>query len=218
MSRSQMRIQVVAAAIWAALSVCLLAPSALAFGVSSDPCTLITKAKLAKALHLAQVEETSRVGQSYPEESDGQVASRCSAFAWSGGKPKSYKQLRQKLANGTAAQLYFRTWLLDSGAPEENRQRWEETGFPRTLEGLEGAGLGDVIHGLHGTGFTPPVLGAEFAKEFQGARGSAGAAIAFWWDSRSQAIIFIELSESKQRPFVKHLEKIAKVAVPAFGL
>ncbi len=99
----------------AAGALILMATPGSAFDQSTSPCALISKAGIAKALGLPHVAETTVIGSSYPVETDGQVASNCSIAAWSGSKPKTYKQVQQKLANGTYASAYIRTWITDQG-------------------------------------------------------------------------------------------------------
>ncbi len=214
----RLRPKILATTIATAAAVFLLGAhtsSALAFGVSSNPCALISESALGKDLGLAHVKAEPLVGPSYPTEQDGQVASKCTAAVWSGGKPKSYRQVLKGVAEGTDAGLYIRTWITDPGAPlEENgveiREQWENTEFPKTIEGLEIAGLGVFVGGIQGTGFTPPILGAEFAKEYQGVvKKRIGVAAAFWWNSSSHSIILLGLEVSKHKDASKQLEKIA---------
>jgi hypothetical protein len=203
------------AAIWALGA---QAPSAAVLAPSADPCSLISPSLLGRYLGFKKVEEESRIGDSYPVDPYGEVASRCDLVAWSGGTPTNPKQILGKAAKGTAARFYIRTWVPDPSAPAEGLERWAREDFPRTVEALEGDGVAEIVRGLHGGGLSQPSLRAQFAKAYQGAKGPVRGAAAFWWDSRTHTIIFLGVLAYAHSPAVKQLEKIARTAVPAFGL
>jgi hypothetical protein len=104
-------------------------------------------------------------------------------------------------------------------------------GYAHVVDGLEGGGLKELIaglnylHKLNGGPFFAPRLGAEHSGGYEarlpvkGLLSRVRGAGAYWTDESSHAIIEIGLAQGKHAAAVrKKLEKIAKVAVPAFGL
>jgi hypothetical protein len=207
-----------AAAVAAVFALGAQAPSAAVLAPSPDPCTLISPAQLGSYLGFRKVAEESQIGASYPVDPYGEVASRCDLVAWRGVMPTNPKQVLARAAKGTAARVYIRTWVPDPSAPAEGLERWAREDFPRTVEALEVAGVEEMVPGLRGAGVFQPALRAQFAKAYQGAKGSVRGAAAFWWDSREHAIIFLGVLAYAHSPALKQLEKIARTAVPSFGL
>jgi len=183
-----------------------------AFSQTTSPCALITKAKIAKTLGLSHVSETTVIGASYPREADGRVASNCKIVAWSGSKPKTSTQVHRKLANGTYALAYIRTWFTDQGP---DTYKWVGKGFDETLKGAEGGCYG-VMKALHGDVFPPPPFGAQSSIGYQSAKGGVANVCGIWNRTDTYGIIVILLDQSKHKPVVRHLETIAKTATPAF--
>lgn len=216
--RWQLGILSSAAVVAAVLALGAQAPSAAVLAPAGDPCTLISPAQLGRYLGFKKVQEESTIGASYPVDPYGEVASRCDLVAWSGVTPRNPKQILRKAAKGTAARVYIRTWVPDPSAPADGLERWAREDFPRTVEALEVAGVGELVRGLRGTRLSQRALGAQFARAYQGAKGSVRGAAAFWWDSRTHAAIFLGVLTYAHSPAVKQLEKIARIAVPAFGL
>ena len=195
-----------------AAALMLLATPGIAFDQSASPCTLASKGAIARAVGLPHVAETTVIGSSYPVETDGRVASNCSIFAWSGRKPKSYKQIQQKLANGTYASGYIRTWITDQGPDADE---WHSSGFDTTPGDVEG-GCYAVMEAIHGHVFGPPHFGAQQSIGYQGITGSARNVCGVWDRTELSRIIVILLNSSKHSPVVRHLEMITKTAAPAF--
>lgn len=211
MPRRRFLLPSVFAAVWVG-GLALQAIAVSAFGVSSSPCSLISKAQIKKDLGLAHLDEKTVIGPHYPQEQDGQVASNCTIFAWSGSKPTTKKQTQQKLANGTFALAYIRTWITDSG-PEAHK--WENTGFGKTLSANIGA-CHSVMTALHGHTFTLPRDGAQNSAGYQSIKGAALNLCGVWDRYDSHRIIVLTLGQSKHKPVVKHLKEMAKTAVSAF--
>jgi hypothetical protein len=153
------------------------------------------------------------IGASYPDESDGRVASNCSIFAWSGSKPTTYKQVKQKLADGTDASAYIRTWITDEQSPDASM--WTSIGFDKTLSDNT-TGCYAVMKALHGNVFGPPHFGAQHSIGYQGVNGAARDLCGVWDRTDTDRIIVLLLNESKHAPAVKHMEKLAKTSVAAF--
>ncbi len=197
------------AATWAA-------PSAGSYGVGGDPCGLISKAQVKAAVGLPKIAEIDSIGPRYPQETDGRVRSECKIFIWGGaGNPKLAKQ---KVANGTGAELFLQTWVTDDAGPDTHI--WETIGYPEMLEDFVG-GLKAVVE-LPGPFsqhlFQPPHLGAEGDTGVEGVIGPARIVGAEWFTGATHSITTVVLGEAKGKAVRKQLEKIAKVAVPASGL
>jgi hypothetical protein len=228
-----------------AASVLLVGPHALpaaAVGGSTNACELVPVSKLKSILGLSNVfVEKNEPAHHYPQESDGKAQSTCYGLAWSGPKPTSHKQAEEKLANGSGAEWSWETYATDTAAPPEDVASWVG---PTTVNGkpdpgeytdirdsLEGGGLKELIaalkylHGLQGGPFFPPHLGAEASGGYEaripakGVLSHVRGAGAYWTDESSHSIIEITIVQGKHASAVKKkLEKVAKIAVPAFGL
>jgi hypothetical protein len=226
----------------AALAIGVQAFPAGAVGSPTDACALISETTLKSIIGLSNIGEVhNRPGHVYPEEADGMVHATCDGVAWSGPKPTSFKQAKEKLADGTGAEWGIDTYASDTGAPPEDLARWvgpttvngkpDPGGYAHVIAGLEGGSLKELVaglnylHALHGGPFHPPRLGAEDLGGYEARVPAKGllsrvrAAGAYWTDESSHAIIEIGFVQGKHAAAVrKKLEKIARVAVPAFGL
>ncbi len=181
---------------------------------SDGACGLISPAPIAKAFRLPHVGEGSPIAVLVPLGETGSMVSACEFIAWRGAKPTSPKRIKAKLANGTAADLRITTWapmpgLLIAG--------WESHGFASALSALSSEGEATLVSALHGRAFAPPALGADTAG-YTGIKGRTREVEAFWWSPSLFDIVSLSVIETKKKPAVGQLDKLAKTAVPAFGL
>jgi hypothetical protein len=188
-----------------------------AFGGTSDPCSLISKAQIKKDLGLAHIKETPVIGNQNPSDG-GVVASSCkNIFVWSGSVPTTPKQFAAKLANGTGALLHIRTFVADPSAT--NASDWTTNGFQTMLSASIGA-CSAYTHLPHGRTVALPRHGAQNSAGYAGAGGAGGKdqlnVCGVWDRYDSHRIIVIILETSQHKPTVKRFKKVTKTAVPSF--
>jgi hypothetical protein len=122
----------------------------------------------------------------------------------------------------------------DPGAPQEDLKLWEGPppygGYVRTAGGITTnpslilASLHNIAQHNGGT-FGLPALGAETHIGFQAEAGGSGplkhvrVAGGAWTTAATYSLVEIALAQGKNATVVrKKLERIGKIAVPAFGL
>ena len=190
-----------------AISVCAAAPSAQAAG----DCGLIAPTTLTKDLHLPKIYESNPLELGTP---DGSVDLNCQVVVWSGTKPLTAKAEAAKLANGTLAELDINTWAPGSGLLSTE---WTSGGFANKLVSLGLEAQKRLIAARHGRSFAPPALGA-IASGYKGVKGPTREAEALWSSAGLSKIMLRAVLETKEKPAVAQLDKVAATAVPGFGL
>jgi hypothetical protein len=186
-----------------------------AAAASPEACALIPPAAIAKAFGLTHTQEYYS-HSTQPGNGSGSVGSLCRVMAWSGSQPTNRKQSQAKFANGTAASLVINTRAEDPGSPAA--ENWRNSDFDHELNAALGGATIALLKTLHGTHFATPLFGAEHALGDQAAKGGSREAVGIWWDQDQFSFMVLDVVEAKQLPYVKQLKKIAKTAVPAFGL
>lgn len=196
------------------------ARSAAAAGVA---CTLIPSAQLRGTLGLSQ---------SMPERDDDNVAEAagspgdhntlCELGVWDGPQPTSQEATLQLARSGHGAEVTIQTWTPNKGSPNANE--WLKKNYHELTSQFQkgSAALPAEFssHGLPTEHFDPPHFGHNaIGLKVNVAEGYAKgmvAAAGCWWDDKSSSAICLAVEESAARPAVKHLEDLAKVAVPKF--
>ncbi len=181
---------------------------------SDSACGLISPGAIAKAFRLPHADEGSPLSVLVPLGETGSVVFACEFIAWRGIEPTSPERIKAKLANGTAADLKITTWAPRPGLVVAG---WQSHGFAEELTALSSESQATLVTGLHGKAFVPLALGAETAG-YTGVKGHTREVEAFWWSPSLFDIISLYVIETKKKPAIGQLDKIAKTAVPAFGL
>ena len=212
----------------AAMSVAFAA-TASASRADIDACDLISPAQLKTILaqqHVGILADES--GTSSADNTSGVTHSYCNGVAYSGAQPKTPAGVRHALANGTGAGFAIDTWVPDEASADVDK--WTLGGFADLVELVTDTSLEAIIapglplfRATHIHVLTP--VGAQF-----GGDGAAGAAAiprnmptvrgvgGAWWSSQSTAFIAIGFETSAKKATVKRLNRLAQVAVTAFGL
>jgi hypothetical protein len=180
---------------------------------AADACSLVSSSAIAKAFGLSHAQETSSATQ--PGNGSGGVASDCKVALWSGSTPTSAQQIQAKVSNGTAAQLIINTRQEDAGSPEAEKYR--TSGFEHEWVAAVAGASAALIHALHGSHFPTPRYGAESAVGDQAVKRGRGEADGIWASPEKFAFIVIDVV-AKGKSAARDAAKIAKIAVPAFGL
>ncbi len=221
----------VAATSAAALAIVSQAPVAASVGASANACGLVSKAHILQILGLRHVTEHVVSAPGYPADREGGLASICLAEAWRGAKPRTTKMSEVAVADGAGAEFTIETVGLNPAAAQSAQEQWTaaEGGYehqltlsrdgPRVLLGILNP------HGLRGSLFAPPSLGAQHAEGFllrlpkNGLPHHIWSGSAYWAFDTLHAVIDIGLIEGTRKvPVRKKLEQIAKTIVPAFGI
>ena len=190
---------------------------------SSIACTLIPSAQLRGTLGLSQ---------SLPERDDDNVAESagspgdhntlCEMGVWDGAQPTSQEATLQLARSGHGAEVTVQTWAPNKGSP--NLNEWLKKGY-HELTGQFQKGSVELpaefsSHGFPTEPFDPPRFGhdarAVKVSVPEGYAKGMVAAAGCWWDDKSSSAICLAVEEAAARPAVKHLEDLAKVAVPKF--
>jgi len=181
---------------------------------SEGACGLISPTVIAKAFRLPHAGEGAPLAVLEPLGETGSAVFACEFLAWRGIKPTSPERIMAKLANGSAADLRITTWAPRLGLSVLD---WENRGFAKELSTLSSESQATLVTALHGRAFVPPALGAD-AAGYTGVKGRTREVEAFWWNPSLFEIISLSVIETKEKPAVGQLDKIAKTAVPTFGL
>jgi hypothetical protein len=189
-----------------------------------DACELISTAKLASILGVQHAEiERNIAGITSPDNVSGLTHSVCNGLAWSGAAPTSQSGALQAVANGDAAAFAIDTWAPDNAS--RYVVRWTGKGY----DDLLGTSIiGTVVL----PGFPPfqpyhlqrlhaPTKGGDAI----GVSGSPSATVTtiraasgIWWSDKTSEIVSIAIGGSAHNPTVTQLNRIAAVALAAFGL
>jgi hypothetical protein len=192
-------------------SLAIAASVAASCAQAAGDCGLIAPSTLTKDLHLPKIYESNPLELGTPS---GSVDLNCDVVVWSGTKPLTAKAEAAKLANGTLAELDINTWAPGSGLLSS---AWTSGGFANELMALELEAQKRLIVARHGRSFAPPALGAN-ASGYKGVKGATREAEALWSLAGRSKIMQLAVLETKEKPAVTQLEKVAAVAVPGFGL
>ena len=210
-----------AAALLIAAALAGAGPVAVSTGAADAvACTLVHPAKVRSIVGLQQ----SLVVRNY----DGTAAiaeaqrTECGLGLWSGSPPASSQAAFQLARSGRGAQVGIETW-----APHQSSQnvgRWLSTDYDKLVGKLEKESVS--FPGLLSTAgwpshhLEPPRLGHDAAGLTttipKGPAKGLAAAIGCWWNDKRSSVICLFDEEATGKPIVKHLEKLAKIAVPAF--
>ena len=209
----------------------VLAVSALGMPTASaahrsniDACDLISTAKLASILGVQNVQIQSNIpGTSSVDNVSGVTHSVCNGLAWSGAAPTTKTSGLLAVASGKAAAFALDTWAPDEASKYVDR--WTGKGYDDLLGP-------SIIGALVLPGFPPfkpyhphRLHPRAVADEAIGVSGNPSdalttivAASGVWYDAKSSAIVSIAVGGSARNPTVKQLDRIAAIAVTAFGL
>ena len=206
---SRLRIAKVTVVLAAALGplVALPAPA------SAGGCFYAPTSSIAKALGLANATAYLDTPPDTTSTTPS-VFSLCRVVAWSGGKPTTAQQKREKEANGSAAGVVIKTEDDNPSATPEQMTEWPHTWEEQTSKFLR---AGALIYKLyHGKAFTPPGFGGR-ASAFTATRGPYRGAIGIWYNGTATAYVTIGITTSRVKHAPAALEAIAATAVPNFG-
>jgi hypothetical protein len=187
-------------------SLAIAASVAASCAQAAGDCGLISPSTVTKDLHLPKIYESNPLELGTPS---GSVDLNCQVVVWRGSKPLTAKAEAAKLADGTLAELDINTWAPGSGLL---RSAWTSGGFANELMALELEAQKRLTKS-----FAPPALGAN-ASGYKGVKGATREAEALWSSAGRSKIMLVAVRESTEKPTVAQLEKVAAVAVPAFGL
>lgn len=206
--------------------VLVVAPTAAPRGAERDACSLISTGRLASILGLQYVQILRNIpGTSARDNGEGVTHSVCNGVAWSGTPPTTPSAVQRALANGIGAAFAIDTWAPDDASLYVDR--WKTKGFEElTVDASKAAVLFPAL-----PAFRPyrlrrllPVGGAVGVDGAVGATATppgltqirAGGGV--WWAYPSSAAVSIAFEASARKPTVEQLNRLAKIAVAAFGL
>jgi hypothetical protein len=203
-----------------------LATTAAPRGTDIDACSLISTGQLASILGLEHVQILRNIpGTSARDNSEGVTHSVCNGVAWSGTPPTTPSGVRRALANGTGAAFAIDTWAPDDASLYVDR--WKTKGFQElTIDASKAAVLFPAlpafrpyhIHRLLPVGGKVGVDGGVGATATPRIATGIRAGGGVWWAYPSSAAVSIAFEGSARKPTVQQLNRLAKIAVAAFGL
>ena len=217
------RLVLIAIAAGIALAV---ATSAAPRAADLDACSLISTGRLASIFGLQHVQILRNIpGTSADDNIEGVTHSVCNGVAWSGTPPTTPSGVRRALANGTGAAFAIDTWAPDDASRYVDR--WTTKGFEElTVDASKAAVLFPALpafrpYHIHRllpvggkVGVDGGVGGTATPRRVTGVRAGGGV----WWAYPSSAAVSIAFEGSARKPTVEQLNRIAKIAVAAFGL
>jgi hypothetical protein len=202
------------------------ATTAAARNADLDACSLISTGQIGSIFGLQHVQILKNIlGTSAHDNTAGVTHSVCNGVAWSGTPPTTSAGVQQKLASGTGAAFAIDTWAPDNASA--NVEKWKTKGFDQlTGNATKAAVLFPAlpafrpyhIHRLLPVGGKVGVDGAvggtATLQVMTGIRAGGGV----WWAYPSSAAVSIAFEGSARKPTVEQLNRLAKIAVGAFGL
>jgi hypothetical protein len=181
-------------------------------------CTLVSTGKLESVLGLPQA-QVARNFEGTTPASPGRDT-ECITGLWDGAPPTSRAAVVRAVKSGHAAQIGMETWAPNDGSPDASK--WAKEFAKLVTEFKTGATAFPALFTRAGwpskpfkpTSLGHPTAGFTFAmqKTFKGVL----TAVACWWNPKTQSALCLLDEEAASRPVVKHLDRIAAVAVPKF--
>jgi hypothetical protein len=153
------------------------------------------------------------------DDSGASVVHECNLVVWSGPTPTGYQAALQTAKSGHGAQVGLETWLPNASSPDV--QTWKNRDYDKLTRGFgtEAATFPGLFTnaGWPAKRFDPSALGYQtngFVVKVQGAAKGLVAAVGCWWnDKRFSAVCLLD-EEAASKPVVKHLNELARIAVP----
>jgi hypothetical protein len=224
-----------AAAVGAIGVACAIGPSSVsAFAPGGNPCALTSSSQLKTILGFSKITVyDAEIGGMSPADPAGVTESYCVWFAWNGSAPKSKPAAIQSLRNGSLAVYAVDTYFPHSVAAARGPNWWTSTHMtngksgppdfdfyaheaPNLFAKFAASQLGRSLQVVK---VAVPKLGASGAAGETGTLlKGVGAAGGEWWGDSPYSIIVIGVFDATGYPTAKQLTKIAKLAVPTFGL
>jgi hypothetical protein len=183
-------------------------------GVAAAACRPFSAAQLHSILGLTQ----SLVMRNTVDDSGDAVDSECNAVVWSGPMPTSRQAAFRTAKSGHGAQVGIETWAPNNHSPDV--AKWPKDydkltgGFDK--ESVTFPGL-FTARGLASQTLRLPGLGYQSAGLKAAASGPATGlvvAIGCWWNDKAKSAVCLLDEEAASKPVVKHLNQLAKIAVP----
>ena len=154
------------------------------------------------------MQEQSTIGASYPVDPYGEVASRCDLPSLERGHADEPQADPRQGREGHGRACLHSHLGPGPSAPAEGLERSAREDFPRTVEALEVAGVGELVRGVRGIRFSQPALRTQFARAYQGAKGLFAARLHSGGNRETHAAIFLGVLTYAHSPAVKQLEKM----------
>jgi hypothetical protein len=228
------RVTILSSTIATAAMLALGLQAAPAVAVSTDACSLTSKAKLESILGLGHVEWRDQPAHLYPEESDGMSHTTCNGTAYSGSTPFTLAEKKRKVTEGKAAQFGWEIYGPDLGAPAEDLERWttpkegHESGYEELTTGITHEPVA-ILAGLQyaakhkGGVFSVPALGAEthigVQAEVGGVLPGVRAAGGVWTTASDFALFEVAVEQGTHaHALKKKLVKLANLLEPVSGI
>ena len=192
-----------------------------AAGGNALACALLSPTQLHSILGLSQ-SQTVRTYDPTVAISEA-VHTECVVGAWSGSMPTSPRAAIELAKSGHGAQIAIQTWEPNDGSP--NVKEWIDNDYGQlvgrfdsrswtfwsqfTQSGWPSKRIEPVEIAGHQTG--------GFRVAVQGTGKGLVAAVGCWWDNKTHSAICLLDEEAADRPVLKHLNQLAKIAVASFG-
>src|SRR5919197_910127 len=141
----------------------------------------------------------------------------CNGVAWSGTTPTSFQAAMQTAKAGRGAGFGIEAWQ-----PGDDAGLWKDKNFPKLRsEMLQGyvsfpgvfTNIGWPTKRIDPPGYGHPAVGVVVTVGSGPAKGLV-AAVGCWWDSSAYTAVCLLDEEAVGKPVVKHLNALAKIAVP----
>lgn len=216
---------IVRAAAVAFLVLLVAAPRSLATPQAASAkavaCTLVSPSQLHSVLGLAHSEAVRDYDPTVAISEA--VHTECVVDAWSGRTPTGPNAALQIAKSGHGAQVDIQTWEPNDAGP--NAKQWIDNDYGNlvgrfelrrwtfwkqfTKSGWPSKPVDPVDIAGHESG--------GFRVAVQGKGKGLVAAVGCWWDNKTYSAICLSDEEAADKPVVKHLNQLAKIAVTNFG-
>lgn len=182
---------------------------------AASSCTPIASAQVRSILGLV----SSLQMRNTTDKSGASIVHECNLVAWSGPTPTNYQASLQTAKSGHGAQVGIETWLPSTSSADV--QTWRSKGYNKLTHefGVEAATFPGLFTnaGWPAKQFAPSALGYKtngFVVQVQGAAKGLVAAAGCWWNDKRYSVVCLLDEEAASKPVVKHLNELARIAVP----